>query len=313
MTKTKKATAPAPAKQPVVSLDEMIRKRHSGDGWIVLDEVGNGTGYNVSRHADAFAMSIWPSRGYEIHGYEIKRSRGDVKKELDDPAKADAVGKFCDYWWLVVSDLSIIDGLVIPATWGILHPRNQVLRVHVKAPKRDATPVSRAFAAAVTRRVCASFVPKWQHDELKKNADEKARADLERDRRYQKDEATYELEQLRARIKVFEESSGVDISKHPPWQGGKIGAAVMAVLRAQSITEMHGHGIDDPVRAVDDHAASLERKIDGTRRVLSHMEDARNDLRALRRELEPARLGVDPSEHGVTVAATDPSMLPLVG
>lgn len=101
---------------------DLIRKRHEGPAWVVVPEVPNGTGSNVSRRADAIALGLWPSRGYEIHGYEVKVSRGDVRKELNDPSKADAVGRFCDYWWLVVEDLSIIDGLVVPSTWGILAP-----------------------------------------------------------------------------------------------------------------------------------------------------------------------------------------------
>lgn len=119
-------------------LFKLILKRHEGPGWIVLAEVGNSTGTNTQRHADAIAMGIWPSRGFSLHGYEIKVSREDVKKELRDPGKADAVGQYVDYWWLAISDLSIIDGLEIPESWGILVPKKSALRVHRQAPLRSS-------------------------------------------------------------------------------------------------------------------------------------------------------------------------------
>src|ERR1051325_9577513 len=194
---------------------DLIHKRHEGDAWIVLTEVANGTGAQALRHADALALGLWPSRGYEIHGYECKASRGDVQKELLDPSKADAVGKFCDFWWLVVSDVSIIDGLVIPATWGILAPKNKVLRVVRKAPKLEATPVNRAFVAALVRNVCKGWVPKHEHEAFKNAAREKARAELEQERRWKQEELNYEHRQLKDSVAAFEHASGIDLAKVP--------------------------------------------------------------------------------------------------
>lgn len=253
-------------------LEQLIRKRHEGPAWIVIEEVGNGTGYNVKRHADALAIGIWPSRGYEIHGYEVKRSRGDVQKELDDPSKADAVGKYCDYWWLVIEDLKIIDGLVIPATWGILVPKNKVLRIHRKAPKRDATPVNRSFVAAVVRKVTDGWVPKHVHDELKKTAKEEATKELENRNKYARDDSKHELEELRGVIKRFQEMTGVVIAEaysHEPdgtlrpksaWELEGIGEAVKAVV---NIRRTYGHDRhNEPILVVERELMNLERDID---------------------------------------------------
>lgn len=203
---------------------DLIRKRHAGEGWMVFTELANGTGYKVSRHADAAALGIWPSRGYELHGYEIKTSRGDVQKELNDPSKADAVGKYCDFWWLVIDDLKIIDGLVIPKTWGVLVPKNQVLRIHRKAPKRSSTPVDRAFVAAMLRNVTNTWVPKWEHEAFKQRANETAKAELKRQHEWEHDHSATELERLKAKVKVFQDASGVDIDAI--WNAGPIGEAV---------------------------------------------------------------------------------------
>lgn len=254
--------------QPL-SLWDMLRMRHSGEAWVFVEEVGNGTGYNVKRHADALALGLWPSRGYEIHGYEVKISRGDVRRELDDPSKADAVGKFCDHWWLVVQDLSIIDGLIIPATWGILYPKNRVLRVHRKAPKREATPVNRAFAAALIRKALENWVPKHELDELKATAKEQLKKEVEREHGWKHDAAVRDLANLQAAVKRFEEHTGVAITERyggdevmamNSWQLDRIATAVKIVMNAREISGNHrGPDADDPVGLVSQELARIEQ------------------------------------------------------
>ena len=93
----------------------------------MLWEVANSTGWKTKRHADAVAIGIWPSHGYAIHGVEVKRSRADLMREFKDPSKADAVGAYCDHWWLVLADAKIADGVQLPASWGVLAPKDQLL------------------------------------------------------------------------------------------------------------------------------------------------------------------------------------------
>jgi len=211
----------------------LIRKRHEGPGWIVMSELANGTGSNVSRHADAVALGIWPSRGYELHGYEIKCSRGDVQKEINDPRKADAVGKYCDFWWLVVSDIKIIDGITLPSTWGVLTPKNRVLRAVTKAPKLKPKPVDRAFVAAMIRNVTNSWVPSHEHNALKEKQRDELKAELERDRQYVAGNAEMENRRLQSQIEAFEKASGVKLDA---WQAGQIGEAVKLALEARGVT-----------------------------------------------------------------------------
>jgi hypothetical protein len=269
---------------------DLVRKRHDGPAWIVLTEVGNGTGSNVARHADAVAIGLWPSRGYEIHGYELKASRSDVQKELNDPTKADAVGKYCDYWWLVVEDLKIIDGLVIPETWGILYPRNKVLRVHRKAPKREAAVVNRSFVAALIRNVCSSWVPKHEHEDLKKNAREQARAEIEREQRFKRDSEVGELSRLRSAIERFEKDSGVSITQRygehvyerSSFELANIADAVKVVMQARQ----RGRGADSPVDLVDDELRTIERAIVSHERAIESRRATAVQLRELRDRLQ---------------------------
>lgn len=241
-----------------------ILKRHPSPGWIVVDEVPNSTGGQKSRIADAVALGVWPSHQYAIHGYEFKISRSDVRRELEDPSKADAVGKFCDYWWLVVSDIDLIDGLVIPETWGILHVKNNTLKTHRKAPKLSATPISRGFAAALIRRVTDSWVPKREYNALKERTREEAKAELVRDRELQTSHAKHELRRLKQTIEHFEQRSGISLQHE--WQHSQIGDAVKHVLEAREVT---GRRFRDssPEQALAYEIANIERSIERHRHV----------------------------------------------
>lgn len=74
-----------------------------------------------------------------IVGHEIKVSRADVMSELKDPTKTDPWAQYCDRWWLVIPDTSLIEGLTIPSMWGIMTlpsgRRTRSMTVIREAPK----------------------------------------------------------------------------------------------------------------------------------------------------------------------------------
>lgn len=57
-----------------------MAKRWRSPEWAIMWEVGEGTGAASGRYADAVMMSLWPSRGLELHGVEIKVSKSDWKR-----------------------------------------------------------------------------------------------------------------------------------------------------------------------------------------------------------------------------------------
>lgn len=293
---------------------DLIRKRHEGPSWIVVSELGNSTGGNIKRHADAVAMGLWPSRGYEIHGYECKASRGDVRKELDDPSKADAVGKFCDYWWLAVEDLKIIDGLVIPDMWGILYPKNRILRAHRKAPKRKATEVNRGFIAALIRKVCERWVPKHEHEELKNGASEKLRAEVERELKHKRSSAERDLRNALEAIERFEKHSGVELTRTfggdekmviNSWETERIAEAVKVVIAARERVGRSMFCGDDPAMIVEQELRSVERAIEHHETAIGNRRAAAGQLRALIDQLRT-------SDRDATVHAPDQEQLSLL-
>lgn len=133
-------------------IEKALAARYSTEEWVCYFEVANSTGANIRRHADCVAMSIWPSRGFAIHGHEIKVSRQDFLKEMKDPSKADAVGQFCDYWWLVVPN-GLVTPEEIPETWGLMVMQKNGLRIKKQAPKNpDTADITRGFMSAMLRR-----------------------------------------------------------------------------------------------------------------------------------------------------------------
>jgi hypothetical protein len=276
---------------------DLICKRHPAPGWVVIQECGNGTGYNTKRHADAVALGIWPSHGHAVHGFECKASRGDLMRELDDPSKADPVGQYCDYWWLVVEELKLLDTVVVPETWGVLYPKAGVLRVHKKAPKREAKPVTRGFAAAMIRKVVEQWVPKHEHEAFKNNARDELRKELEQERKYAKDSDKVELNRLRDLVDRFEEHSGVKLveryddgnggqSFSPKYDVGHIADAVAVVVKAREQARYFGHDRNEPAELVRQEIAGIDRVIENHENALRHRKAARDNLEAMLKKIE---------------------------
>jgi len=121
-------------------------------GWALLEEVRDAAGWDAKRSIDALALSLFRSGGLELHGFEIKASRGDWLRELRDPEKADATAKFCDRWWLAVESADVVLDGELPPTWGLLVLRGKRLHTVTAAEKRVADPISRELLATMFKR-----------------------------------------------------------------------------------------------------------------------------------------------------------------
>lgn len=111
---------------------EALQSTYKEPEWFLGFEVSNSTGANIRRYADAVAMNTFPSRGYEVRGFEIKVSKSDLKRELENGLKADEIARFCNYWFLVVPK-GLADEMQIPEPWGIIEYSEGHLRQKKKA------------------------------------------------------------------------------------------------------------------------------------------------------------------------------------
>jgi hypothetical protein len=140
------------------------RSQGSNDRWIRAEHVRNGVGfygYNEAtgrcndwaglRTADFIAIDTYESKGLEVHGHEVKVSRSDWLHELADPTKAEAFRQYCNRWWLVVPDASIVRPGELPAGGGLLALRGEVLHAVHRAPVRDPKPIPKPIWISLMR------------------------------------------------------------------------------------------------------------------------------------------------------------------
>lgn len=107
------------------------RDRGNGPTHVVVRHVKNAAGFAASRCLDAIAVSLHPSQGCPLHGFEVKVSRSDWLRELRDPSKAQAFTDHLDFMWLVAPLNVVKDDL--PDRWGWLAPIGDGLRVQRQA------------------------------------------------------------------------------------------------------------------------------------------------------------------------------------
>lgn len=135
--------------------------KYNGNGirYSRAEHVKVSAGFDARRICDYMALDLWPggygpTSGPKLHGHEVKVSRSDWLTELRDPEKAEAFRRYCDYWWLVVSDADIVKPGELPPGWGLMVARGTALRVAIGAPlNAGVEQMPRHVQATLTRAV----------------------------------------------------------------------------------------------------------------------------------------------------------------
>lgn len=154
---------------------------------------------NSDRRADAIWMTARTAR---ITGYEVKVSRSDLKAELRDPTKCEPWLKYCDQWWLVVGDETILIGLMdeIPEDWGICTPPTSPNRRMMKVI-REAPMLAPADKAPVLGKLISH--QSYRALDLQREVEQaNRRADMATKRADQRDQS--HLEYLQRQANPFE-------------------------------------------------------------------------------------------------------------
>ena len=229
-----------------------LKKRYAAPEYAIFPGVQNSTGYTRQRReADALAMSLWPSRGLEILGFEIKSRRSDWMNELRQPKKSEAIQKYCNRWWVVAADKDIVnvEAGELPATWGLMVPRGQHLVTVVEAPLLESEDLDRGFIASILRRAQEAS----QRPDIEEKVREELRPiieqELERNRDAELIRVKQNLERAEKKLALYEKASEAVGLKYQEWKIDDIAKAIKyfasdgpqralkSLLREQSILD----------------------------------------------------------------------------
>jgi hypothetical protein len=251
-------------------INAALREYFKDPEYYLLFEVANGTGATGGRRrfADALVMSVWPSRGLHLIGCEIKASRQDWLKEKQNPAKAESIARFCDFWHLVVGSCEIVKEEEIPANWGLLAPKNGKLSIVKQAAPLQPEPISRVFLASIFRAAATQLANDAEVEARIKRAVENQ---FEQGRKFGEEKVSRELRQLReehekllAQVKGFEQATGVKL--HRFRTGQKIGEAVNFVLNGKLTQYL------PTIEEIEREAAKLQRMASEARSAITNFK-----------------------------------------
>jgi hypothetical protein len=198
----------------------LLHKKYPAPEWALLEEVRNSTGFATrERYADAVAMSLYPSRGLSVLGFEIKSSRGDWQRELRNPDKSDAIQMYCDRWWIVAGGPNIVQQSEVPVNWGLLVAGGGRLMTVKDAPQLEAQPLDRKFVASLLRKMTEYVDGQLSSSERFQEAFEKGKAAAALDAPNTVRQLERAHESLQKRVAEFEKESGFTIDR---WKYGNL-------------------------------------------------------------------------------------------
>jgi hypothetical protein len=190
------------------------------DRHVVVPQIPDATSFSKCRTLDAMMFSCWRSEGIAVHGFEIKVSRGDWKREIDNPEKSLGFLQRCNYFWIAAPE-GIVRLEELPATWGLRECfkneegfSSKIRRVATHNPNA-AWDVSFIVALA---RACYRKSP----DRIANQADvdaayERGRQHEKIDRRagmpWNQQRYLKEFEDLKDAVAKFESASGISITE----------------------------------------------------------------------------------------------------
>lgn len=192
-----------------------------------MAEVSDKTGHGRQRSCDFMVMGFWPSRGLDLHGIEVKASRGDWLRELKDPNKQENHFKYCDYFWLLTENHNVAFLEEIPETWGWMQVKGSKIFTVKKAPKLNPEAISKSFLCAMLRRAQSKegFTHTSSIQDKIDAAFERGKSNIDYEHRIVKQN----YETLQEQIQKFEKHTGISIPRHRYAYGDsieKIGKAV---------------------------------------------------------------------------------------
>lgn len=251
---------------------EALRRRHikrkAADGYeggLFLEEVTH-SGAGGAR-ADALFVGFTSTTGRQLVGYEIKVTRADWLRELEQPLKAGWWADQCHEWWLAAANDLIVEPGELPPGWGLITPKGVragklQLKIVEPALRRPLTwcPSWQTTVSVISRCDSAVRSKAWQDRERIRTE--------ERERAEQHVVATSDVEKWRVRARAaegqldaikgaLELSNYDDVSRYLP----QLRAFCRSGYDVQRAGEhlRDGYGIADVRRALEQLDAALAK------------------------------------------------------
>lgn len=130
---------------------ELLRDRYRPDAYALLTEIPNATGASCNSRIDAAAFGLWPSKGLHRIGMEIKVSRADFLRELQDPKKNEWARKYFHEFWFVTGPKVVADVSEIPQGDGWMTVHGKALSIKRHANRRQDASMDDGFVASLAR------------------------------------------------------------------------------------------------------------------------------------------------------------------
>jgi len=183
---------------------------------------------------------MYPSRGLSVHGFEIKVSRGDLKKELACPDKAESVAQYCDYWWLVTPTGLVDNPGTLPDTWGLMEVDEKGrLTTVLPAAKTLSITMGKPFVASLLRS--AAKADEKANMEIINKAIDKERSMIDANLKRQIDRMREsQCDALNTLVKI-KEATGIDLTSYK-WNAEKF-SRVLKIAESGALDSWQG--IDD--------------------------------------------------------------------
>lgn len=227
--------------------------------WVFLTQVQYSTG-GGNRIADAMAFNMYRSNGYEIIGFEIKVSRSDFLSELKDMSKSNEIMEYCDKWYLVVSDASIVKDGELPKDWGLLVLKDGKLVQKVRPVPHKPKPMDCGFIASVLRKgadavtsIKNQYIPR---SEIKDEVEQARKQGYEQGRGYNGKQTEDALKSLREEVLEFEKASGI---KFDAWRGKEYFKSLGMYVKVAM--DLDAYSIEYGVRNIEGTIKSLEKVV----------------------------------------------------
>lgn len=187
--------------------------------YAVAEEVGNKTGYQ-QRRLDMVVADVYESNGYAIEGIEIKVSKADLRRELQDSTKHNIFFSDLDYYSLA-APADIIDKDIIPKHWGIYAARQsedggwslRTIRKPLSLHDEGISKIDKEFFACLARALSCQSPTKSQitaaerRGEVKGAKKERQKSSFTVRKAEQNIERLEELERLYAKCSLWGDGS----------------------------------------------------------------------------------------------------------